>query len=423
MVDLTKFSKQELLVEIATLHNKEQTLKQNQQRLQLVIDGVEEELRQANEQLRASQVLLNSVLTNALDGITVLKAIRDDEKRIIDFEWQLVNPQAETIIGLNAGQLIGKRVLEALGPIKLFNDYVRVVEMGMPLQTEAFYEFNDIQRWVDVVAVKLDDGLAVTFRDISEQRKAQQAIQQLNEALSAHARELTAANQELREFSYSISHDLRAPLRAINGFAQIIDRRYRAELNEETRHYLDNILEAGNRMDQLIDDLLAYSRLGRTITQMEQVDVGLVLNRAAETFTTRIQELGAELKLPEETSHIQGDRSLLERVFVNLFDNALKYQRPELPPRIEVAVRVEGDSAVVSVQDNGIGIPKEHQEEIFDVFHRLHPPEAYPGTGIGLAIIRKSLQLMQGTVSIDSTPGQGSVFHIKLPLADKKRYN
>jgi signal transduction histidine kinase len=257
----------------------------------------------------------------------------------------------------------------------------------------------------------------------NREQRLKQSIQQLNETLSAQARELTAANRELHELSYAISHDLRAPLRAVNGFAQIIDRRYRDELNDEARHYLNNILEASSRMEQLIDDLLTYSRLGRTITQMEPVDLGWVLNRAAETFSSPIQALGGELKLPEATPEIQGQPSLLERVFVNLFDNGLKYRRPAIPPRIEVAVRQEGDLAVVSVQDNGIGIPKEHQADIFDVFHRLHPPEAYPGTGIGLAIIRKSLELMGGAVSVDSTPGEGSVFHIKLPLADKKRYN
>jgi len=257
-------------------------------------------------------------------------------------------------------------------------------------------------------------------QNVLEQTKE---LRQLNEALSAQARELTAANRELQEFSSSISHDLRAPLRAINGFAQIISQRYGDELNDEARHYLNNILEAGRRMERLIDDLLTYSRLGRTITQMEPVDLSLVLNRAAEIFSSQIQELGAKLELPEETPAIQGNHSLLERVFINLFDNGLKYRRPEILPRIQVTVHLEGDSAVVSVQDNGIGIPKEHQAEVFDVFHRLHPPEAYPGTGIGLAITRKSLQLMRGTVSVDSTPDLGSVFHIKLPLADKKRYN
>jgi PAS domain S-box-containing protein len=525
MVDLTKLSKQDLLVELAALHNREQALKQHQQCLEAVVENaldaimlandqakyvevnaaacellgysrtellhlhmwdltpvpnyeqrqelwqsflangqrggeyslirkdgrcIEVEYRttanilpglhlsalrditdykritkafQASEPLRISQALLDSVLSSSLDGISVLKAIRNEEGQIVDFEWVLINPRAETIIGRTADMLIGRRVLSELGPIKLFEAYARVVETGEPLHTEVFFELGPISSWIDVVAVKLEDGVAITFRDITRQKEAQQAVQQLNEALTSHARELATANRELHEFSYLISHDLRAPLRAINGFAQIISRRYQADLNEEARHYLNNILEAGSRMERLIDDLLIYSRLGRPLVQIEPVDLKSVLDRAAGTFATQIQELRAVLIVPEETTLVLGDRSLLERIFTNLFDNALKYHRPGIPPVVEVMVQVEDKMAMVSVHDNGIGISREHQEDIFDVFHRLHPPEAYPGTGIGLAIIRKSVQLMRGEVSIESTPGEGSVFRVKLPLTPEKQYN
>jgi PAS domain S-box-containing protein len=241
---------------------------------------------------------------------------------------------------------------------------------------------------------------------------------ELERRVAERTADLRTANRELESFSYSVSHDLRAPLRAISGFAEILTRRHRPGLDEEGQQYLNNVVEASARMGQLIDDLLEYSRIGRGAVRRESVPLGQALQRVAQDLAGRIADTGARLSLPDDLPVVRGDRTLLSQIFTNLLDNALTYWRPGVVPQLAVSWRAEAGQAVIGVSDNGIGIRPEYHDKIFNVFQRLHSEEQYPGTGIGLAIVKKSVELLGGRVWVESVVGQGSTFWVELPMAD-----
>ncbi len=262
-------------------------------------------------------------------------------------------------------------------------------------------------------------GLRASNRDITEQKRAEEGFHALSVEFEKRAAERTArleaAISELESFSYSVSHDLRAPLRAINGFSEIIGKRYAKSLDPEALHYFDNILRAGKRMDELILGLLSYSRLGRGGVHRHPVDLCTTFADVLRDLGDRIGESGAEIKVAADLPCIISDTTLLSQIFSNLLGNALTYHKKGIPPRVEIGWRQEGAHLVVSVKDEGIGIPAEAQGRIFEVFQRLHTVEEYPGTGIGLATVRKSAELLGGSVRVESEPGIGSTFTVVLP--------
>jgi signal transduction histidine kinase len=240
-------------------------------------------------------------------------------------------------------------------------------------------------------------------------------LQRANRQLDEKAERLRDANAELEAFAYSVSHDLRAPLRAISGFSEIIARRHRDSLDEEGRHYFDNIIEASEHMGELIDDLLRYSRLGRRAVRLRPVPLDDVLAQVMGDLEGRIAAVDAELVLPDDAPTIRSSRTLLTQIFTNLIDNALTYHRPGVPPRIVVDCKMKPGGVVLSVADNGIGIAPEFQQKIFRIFQRLHSQDEYPGTGIGLAMVKKAADLLNGRVWVESTEGEGSTFFVELP--------
>ncbi|MDO9508319.1 MAG: ATP-binding protein [Thermovirgaceae bacterium] len=250
---------------------------------------------------------------------------------------------------------------------------------------------------------------------IVAERSLRDLTTELEQRVGQRTAELEGANEVLEAFAYSVSHDLREPLRAISGFAEIIARRHRDSLNEEARHYFDNILEASSRMDELITNLLAYSRLGKEVSPLKTIALSpLVAEILSESGSGQIAR-DAEIVVQPDLPVVTGNRTLLRQILSNLIENALKYRRGGVSHRVEIGAAMEGSRVVVRVSDNGIGIATEHHDRIFNIFQRLHSPDDSAGTGIGLAIVKKAVELMGGTVGVESRPGEGSVFWVKLP--------
>ena len=246
-------------------------------------------------------------------------------------------------------------------------------------------------------------------------------LKTLNRELEARVHQRTAelelSNKELESFSYSVSHDLRAPLRAITGFAQILAERHSNGLDPEGRHYLNNVVEAGEHMGTLIEDLLRYSRLGRAALKLGPVPLAPLIDTLRTTFATRLDDTGVHLHVRTPLATPQGNPTLIGQLLNNLIDNAIVYRCQNGTPEITIATETNNAHVVLSIADNGIGIAPEYHEKIFETFQRLHTRNDYPGTGIGLAIAAKSAHLMNGTIRVESTPGQGSRFLVTLPAA------
>jgi PAS domain S-box-containing protein len=267
--------------------------------------------------------------------------------------------------------------------------------------------------------VRLAEALAaqaaIAIQNARLHAQVQRHAAELELRVAQRTAQLEAANKELEAFSYSVSHDLRAPLRAVSGFAEIIARRHRRSLNDEGQHYVDNIVEASARMGQLIDDLLAYSRVGRQSLRRQSVSLHDLLAHVIKDLAAPVAESGASIDLPDDRQTVCGDSTLLNQIFANLLDNALTYHRPGVPPQVTISWQDEPAYVVICVSDNGIGIPAEHHTKIFNVFQRLHSEDDYPGTGIGLAIVKKSVELLGGRVWLESAVDEGSTFFIQLP--------
>lgn len=237
----------------------------------------------------------------------------------------------------------------------------------------------------------------------------------LEQQVEDRTSQLKDANKELESFSYSISHDLRAPLRAIYGFSQILSDRHRASLNDEGKQYMDYVVAASIRMEQLINDLLSYSRLGRTSLAIRPVSLKAILDTVFPDFQTELNEIGGELAIISELPTIQGDETLLRQIFSNLIGNAIKYRRTDVALRITISGVPSSDGYLIKITDNGIGIPKEHWGKIFNVFQRLHGEDKYSGTGIGLATVKKCVHILGGSIGVESIVGEGSAFLLHLP--------
>ncbi|GCE27858.1 hypothetical protein KDA_33420 [Dictyobacter alpinus] len=238
----------------------------------------------------------------------------------------------------------------------------------------------------------------------------------MRRTLEKHQQDLEQKNQEIQAFAYALAHDLRAPLRAITGFSQIVAQDYKDALDADGRHYVDNIVDACTQMDRLIDDLLSYTRIEHRAIHYKPVALGYLVQQIIENMAERINQAQALITVAEDLPMVYGDTTLINQIFVNLIDNALVYRKPDDQTRLSLSWYQDGDFAVVRLADNGIGIAPKHYERIFNLFQRLHGDELYPGTGIGLAIVKKATDLLGGHVWVESTPGEGSTFFVKLPM-------
>ena len=241
-------------------------------------------------------------------------------------------------------------------------------------------------------------------------------LRESERALASYTDDLQRSNEELQRFAYVASHDLQEPLRSIISFTQLLERRYRGRLDSDADEYIAFIVEGGNRMQRLIEDLLQLSRIETKAKPLVPTDVGEVVADALRLMETPIREAGATVTVGDLPT-VMADGAQLAQVFTNLVGNALKYRRPDTPPAIRISAERAGAFWRFDVEDNGIGIEAEYFDRIFVIFQRLHTRDEYEGTGIGLAVVRKIVERHGGRTGVESTPGEGSTFFFTLPAA------
>ncbi len=242
-------------------------------------------------------------------------------------------------------------------------------------------------------------------------------LQEVNQRLDTQARDLERSNRDLEQFAYVASHDLQEPLRKVSSFCQLLQRRYGGQLDERADQYIAFATDGAQRMQRLINDLLAFSRVGRMTSGFETVDLREIALAAAAQLETTRGELDGEIVVGD-LPQVHGDPALLRQLLLNLFGNGLKFHRPGTPPVVRIEAHRDGAVHEFSVTDNGIGIEPEYADKIFVIFQRLHGREVYAGTGIGLALVKKIVEFHGGRVWLDTTPREdpGTVIRFTLPV-------
>ncbi|MFE9916364.1 ATP-binding protein [Micromonospora sp. NPDC005553] len=276
----------------------------------------------------------------------------------------------------------------------------RIATVGPP-------EFIQLGEDVDAMRQKI-------AADLAEVRAARERIEWVNSQLQKQAEELTRSNRDLEQFAYVASHDLQEPLRKVASFCQLLQRRYAGQLDERADQYIAFAVDGAQRMQRLINDLLAFSRIGRLTTGFVEVDLNKVMGDVAGQTEAARQYADAELTWAELPT-ISGEEPLLTNLLANLVSNSIKFRRPDVPSKVHVSARLVGAEWEITCQDNGIGIEPEFADKIFVIFQRLHSKDAYPGTGIGLAIVKKIVEYHGGRVWVDTDVPEGTAIRFTLP--------
>jgi PAS domain S-box-containing protein len=365
---------------------------------------------------KRDQEKFRNLLESAPDAIVIV----DGAGKI-----QLINAQTERVFGYSRVDLIGQDV-EMLLPDRFRKSHVADRQSysrsphprSMGADLDLYGRRKDGTEFpveVSLSPLETEQGVLVSsaIRDVTTRRLAEQQIKKLNLDLSEKLTELEAANKELEAFSYSVSHDLRAPLRHIDGFSRILKEDYGADFSEDATRYLDRILVAVTNMGRLIDDLLNLARIGRKEIVRRRVSVEEVFQQAMADLPPHSEERRIEWRvgtLPEADC----DPGLVKLVFVNLLSNAVKFTRCRQPAVIEVGTRQVDGATIFSIRDNGVGFDPKYADKLFGVFQRLHKQEDFEGTGIGLATVQRIINRHGGKIWAESELERGTVFFFTL---------
>lgn len=385
------------------------------------------EVKHAATNLLAANRFLDSLIEN-LPAMVVVK-----DAATLNFVR--VNRSFEELIGIPKSQLLGKSAHDLFNAAEA--DYVvakdrEALAQGsmVDIPRQSIHTAHLGLRTFHTMKMPIgdDDGkpqylLAISV-DITERELAEEAIRELNVALQGKAAQLESTNKELESFSYSVSHDLRAPLRAIDGFAEIIEEDYKDKLDEEGKRYLSVIRQNSKRMGALIDDLLEFSRLGRQTVAHDEVNVDSLVREVVQDVLAaeRAQANGDHVPPTVEIGPLppaQGDRGLLRQVWINLISNAVKYSSKSKKPVISVTGRKVDAENHYSVRDNGVGFNMDYVEKLFGVFQRLHRNDEFSGTGVGLAIVHRVITRHGGRVWAEGRVNDGAVFTFALPTENQ----
>jgi signal transduction histidine kinase/HAMP domain-containing protein len=381
------------------------------------------ERKQVERRLKKSYSMLSATLESTADGILVV----DKVGRIVSFNqifvkmWDIPKYFAELRddnLGLEFILSRSKNPENFLKKVRTLYDQSESVSQDiLEFKDERIFELYSQPHRIDGKSV----GRVWSFRDVTERKQAEDAIRKLNEELEQRVFERTAqleaANKELESFSYSVSHDLRAPLRAIDGFSRILLEDYGEKYAAEEKRLLNIIRSNTQKMGELIDDLLALSRLGRKDIDVSDID----MNRVVKSL---FDDLGLETDKQKVEFHIKplppasGDTGMIRQVFANLLLNAIKFTKPREAAVIEVGGYNEDSKNIYYVKDNGVGFDMRYQNKLFGVFQRLHNEEEFKGTGIGLAIVQRIINRHGGQIWAEGKVNEGATFYFALPFKE-----
>lgn len=380
-------------------------------------EDLEERMRERAEALQKSEERFRIIVSNTPDHLIV----QDRELRYT----LVVNPQ----LGLTEDDMIGNTDQDILQPEEadhLTSLKRRVLETGKPVNVEASLtsatgeeQFFDGSYVAKIGAHGDIDGVIGYFRNVTERKRLEAHIRRLNVELHARAASLEVANQELESFGYSVSHELRAPLQAINGFAQVLKADHGDKIGEQGRHLIDVIRANTVHMAQLIDDLLQLAHIGRRELAAQPLDMQALVRGVAEELTAAEKQRSIEITLsPLQPAF--GDSAMLKQVWMNLLANAIKFSSRRAAARIEVGSRMDDGQVVYWVKDNGAGFDMQHAGKLFRVFERLHRQDQFEGTGVGLAIAQRIVLRHGGRIWAEGQPDAGATFYFSLPAADNR---
>jgi PAS domain S-box-containing protein len=381
------------------------------------------EQERADERLRLSEQRVRTIIETASDAFIAI-----DTQGLVE-DW---NAQAERILGWSREEAIGRSLASLVVPPQHREAHQRglrrYLEDGHGPVLNRRIEISALHRSgrefpIELTVWPLRAGSRVTFNafihDITARKAAQDSIRALNAELKAQADQLAQSNRELEGFSYSVSHDLRAPLRHMSGYAQMLREEAGERLDGAALRYLDEIAASARRMGALIDDLLAFSRLSRQTLTMLPINMNAVI-RDAMSDAGLAQNPHARIEVGP-LPNVQGDPILLKQVWVNLISNAVKYSMPRGP---EAVIEINGERGEghvrYRIRDNGVGFDPRYAGKLFGVFQRLHSQEEFEGTGVGLAIVQRIISRHRGQVGASAEPGRGAEFIFEIPVASEE---
>ncbi len=359
----------------------------------------------------SSEALFRGLLEVAPDPIVIV----DQLGGIV-----LVNRQTELAFGYTRDELIGQRI-ETLVPDQLreihsrhratYNEDPHTRPMGIGL--ELFGRRKDGSHFpveISLSPLKTDgEGTLIVsiVRDITGRKQTEERLREI-------AADLARSNMELEQFAYVASHDLQEPLRMVASYTQLLARRYRGKLDQEADEFIGFAVDGALRMQELINDLLTFSRVGSRPLELQKIDLNHIIERILSDLAVGIEEAGATVTY-DDLPTLEADAIQIQQLFQNLIANAIKFGRPGVPPVVRVSAHPIRHGWAFAVTDNGIGIEPQYRERIFVLFQRLHSRAEYPGTGIGLAICKKIVERHGGTIRVESEVGQGTTFEFTLP--------
>ena len=395
------------------LYKKTEEIKRQSERLRQIEEAEHKrKLAEAVDRLEA-ETKRNRFFTLSID----LLAIADFEGRMLQ-----LNPTWEKVLGYSETELKTLSGLELVHPedYPMMCEKMKQLKAGSTVYLEARYRRKDGEfRWLGWTAAPfLAEKLIYIFaRDITSQKNAAEEIRLLNIELNSRVGELVEINKELESFTYSISHDLRAPLRSMQSFAGVLLEEYAPKLGGDGKKFAERIVQSSSYMDTLLHDLLDYSRLSRAQIDPGPVKLEAVIDEILLQIRRDVDDRKASIQIERPLLNVCAHLPTVRQVLLNLISNSLKFVEEGTVPTVHISTRPVEKGVRICVRDNGIGIAPEHQEKIFGLFERLHTREVYPGTGVGLALVRKGVERMGGTVGVESEGNQGSCFWVELPAA------